>query len=172
MTTAPMKDMAEFLVHAITLEEESAERFDELADALAVHHNDAVVELFRKMAHFSRLHLAEARERAADLDLPHLAPWDYKWPGAESPETVEVFDAHYKMTPWHALSVALDSERRGQTFYAEVAAATQDEAIRAAATEFAAEEAEHVALLEDWLTRYPPPDDDWAEDMDPPVSVD
>ncbi|MGC2856391.1 ferritin-like domain-containing protein [Novispirillum sp. DQ9] len=167
-----MKDLPEFLAHAITLEEESAVRFDELADALEVHHNGEVVELFRKMAHYSRLHLADARKRAEGLDLPHMAPWQYKWPDAESPETVEVFDAHYKMTPFHALSVAVDSERRGQAFYADVAATCPDAAIKALAAEFAEEEAEHVALLEGWLARTPAPADHWSEDMDPPAAVD
>lgn len=170
MTT--IDSLPEFLAHAITLEDESAQRFDELADALEVHHNGEVVELFRKMAHYSRLHLAEAKERAAGLDLPHLAPWDYKWPDAESPETIEVFDAHYKMTPWHGLSIALESEKRGQAFYADLARTSPNATVREQAAEFADEEAEHVALLENWLTRYAPPGDDWAEDMDPPVSVD
>lgn len=167
-----MDSLPEFLAHAITLEEESAQRFDELADALEVHHNGEVVELFRKMAHFSRLHLADARKRAEGMEVPHLAPWQYKWPDSESPETVEVFDAHYKMTPFHALTVALDSEKRGQAFYAAVAEGAGNEEIKVLAREFAEEEAEHVALLEGWLSRTPPPDDHWAEDMDPPAAVD
>lgn len=161
-----------FLAHAIALEEESAQRFDELADALEVHHNGEVVELFRKMAHYSRLHLADARKRAEGLDVPHLAPWEFKWPDSESPETVEVFDAHYKMTPYHALSVALASEKRGQAFYADIAETAEDDGVKVLAKEFADEEAEHVALLEGWLARTPPPDDHWAEDMDPPAAVD
>lgn len=167
-----MKDLPEFLAHAVVLEEESAQRFDELADALEVHNNGPVVELFRKMAHYSRLHLADARKRAEGMDLPHIAAWEFKWPDAESPETVGLFDAHYKMTPHHALSVALDSEKRGQAFYAGIAASSADAEIRALAAEFAEEEAEHVALLEGWLARTPPPDDHWAEDMDPPAAVD
>ncbi|KJS38625.1 MAG: rubrerythrin [Rhodospirillaceae bacterium BRH_c57] len=167
-----MNSLAEFLAHAITLEDESAHRFDELADALEVHHNGDVVELFRKMAHYSRLHLADARKRAEGMDLPHIAPWDYKWPGAESPETIEVFDAHYKMTPFHALTAALDSEKRGQAFYADVAETAKDATLRALAAEFAAEEGDHVNLLQSWLARTPPPDDHWSEDMDPPAAVD
>lgn len=168
-----MKTVPEFLAHAIALEEESASRFDELADALEVHHNGDVVGLFRKMAHFSRLHLEEARQRAAGLDLPHYAPWEFQWPDAESPETVGVDEAHYKMTPHHALKAALASEKRGHAFYAGVAHdGTVDGEVKRLATEFADEEAEHIALLEDWLTKYPPPPRNWDEDMDPPVSVD
>ncbi len=167
-----MKTVPEFLAHAIALEQESAERFDELADALQVHHNGEVVELFRKMAHYSRLHLAEARDAAKGMDLPHYAPWQFEWPDAESPETIEVDEVHYKMTPHHALNAALISERRGEAFYRGITENVEDEEVVRLAAEFAEEEAGHVKLLEDWLGKYPLPEDNWAEDMDPPVSVD
>lgn len=167
-----MKTVAEFLAHAIALEEESAQRFDELADALEVHHNGEVVGLFRKMAEYSRRHLAEARERAAGLTLPSFAPWEFRWPDPESPETVGTDEVHYRMTPHHALTAALASERRGHAFYSTIERTARDDDLRALASAFAAEEMEHIRLLENWLERYPPPGDDWAEDMDPPVSVD
>jgi rubrerythrin len=167
-----MKTVPEFLAHAIALEEESAQRFDELADALQVHHNGDVVELFRKMAHYSRLHLAEARDAAKGMELPHYAPWQFEWPGAESPETIEVEEAHYKMTPHHALSAALTSERRGEAFYSHIAATVEDAEVIRLAKEFSQEELGHVKLLEEWLGKYPLPEENWAEDMDPPVSVD
>ncbi|GAB3459220.1 ferritin-like domain-containing protein [Insolitispirillum peregrinum] len=167
ITTVP-----EFLAHAITLERESAERFDELADALEVHHNGDVVELFRKMAHYSRLHLAEARDAARGLTLPHYAPWEYHWPDAESPETVEIDEVHYRMTPHHALIAAKQSEERGHAFYALIASTCPNAEVQAMAAEFAAEEQMHIRLLLDWLKKYPPPGEHWAEDLDPPVSVD
>lgn len=167
-----MKTVPEFLAHAIALEEESAHRFDELADALEVHHNGEVVELFRKMAHYSRLHLAEAKDAAKDMDLPHYAPWQFEWPDLESPETVDIEASHYKMTPHHALLASLESEKRGQRFYATVAATVADEEVKRLASEFAEEEQGHVRLLTEWLVKYPMPAADWAEDMDPPVSVD
>lgn len=167
-----MKSLAEFLVHAIALEEESADRFDELADAVAVHHNTEVAELFRKMAHFSRLHLAEVQQAAEGLELPHIAPWDMRWPDNESPETVGHDDAHYLMTPHHALKAALVSEQHGFAFYNDLAQDSDDAEIRRLAKEFADEEAQHVALLEEWLLKYPPPDQGWDEDLDPPVVVD
>lgn len=168
MTGAP-----EFLAHALTLEQEAAVRFDELADMLEVHNNtQGVVDLFRKMAHFSRLHYADAKERAKDLDIPALKPWEFKWPGAESPEAGDISDAHYLMTPHHALQLALASETQGFDFYQALADHSAHEDVRDMAREFAEEEAEHVATLKEWLVRYPEPDDAWNEDMDPPVSVD
>ncbi|WP_404378946.1 ferritin family protein [Caenispirillum salinarum] len=175
MSTA-FKDMTgvpEFLAHALQLEQEAAVRFDELADMLEVHNNHkGVVELFRKMAHFSRLHLAEAKERAVGVDVPAMKPWEFKWPGDEAPESGEITDAHYLMTPHHALKLALASETQGFDFYRGLADNSADQDVRAMAREFADEEAEHVATLKEWLDRYPEPDSAWDEDMDPPVSVD
>ncbi|GAA0582922.1 ferritin family protein [Caenispirillum bisanense] len=168
-----MTGVPEFLAHAITLEQEAAVRFDELADMLEVHNNHkGVVELFRKMAHFSRLHLAEAKDMAEGIAVPKLAPWEFKWPGEESPESGAIEDAHYLMTPHHALSLALASETRGFDFYQSLADKAADADVRRMAQEFADEEADHVATLKEWLGRYPTPDAAWAEDMDPPVSVD
>ena len=168
-----MASVAEFLAHAIALEQEAAERFDELADTLETHNNaEGVVELFRKMAHYSRLHLAEARERAGDIALPNLAPWDFKWPGDESPETPDHREAHYRMTAWHALSLTLASERQAHAFYGALANHAADAEVRALAAEFTEEEAEHVEILEDWLARTPEPAEDWDHDPEPPVAVD
>ncbi len=168
----PMETVGKFLAHAIALEEESAVRFDELADALEVHHNTEVTELFRKMAHYSRLHLQEAREMANGVDMPHIKPWEFEWPDEEAPETPEMEGTHYLMTPYHALNLALVSEQRGQEFYAGIAEKGEDPKVRELAAEFANEEAEHVSLLQEMLTRYPEPKEGWDEDMDPPVVAD
>jgi rubrerythrin len=167
-----MKTVGEFLAHAIALEEESAVRFDELADALEVHHNAEVTELFRKMAHYSRLHLAEAKEMANGVDVPHIKPWEFEWPDEEAPETPEIEGTHYLMTPYHALALALESEKRGQGFYQGLADTHENKDVRTLAKDFADEEAEHVKLLSDMIQRYPAPKEGWDEDMDPPNVAD
>ncbi len=168
-----MTDLPTFLAHAIALENEAAERYDDLAGSMDVHHNPEVAELFRQMAHFSRLHAGQVTERAAGIDLPKLRPWDYQWKGMEEgPETADFGNTHYLMTPWHCLQLALINERRGQKYYQGIADASADPAIRAMAQEMADEEAEHVAMLEKWLSRVEAPADDWDLDTDPPVVSD
>ncbi|WP_440997034.1 ferritin-like domain-containing protein [Arhodomonas sp. SL1] len=168
-----MESVAFFLAHAVTLEEDAADRYDELADALEVHNNPDVVDLFRKMAHYSRLHLAEARERAeAEGGLPKLKPWEYEWPGDESPESGAIEASHYLMTPAHALRLAHEAETRAHRFYAACAAGTENPSLRELAEAFAEEEAGHARELEGWMALYPEPPADWDEDPDPPVSVD
>lgn len=171
---SPLDDLGVFLVHAVVLEDEAATRYDALADTMEVHHNDEVAALFRQMASYSRLHLDEAMQHAAKQSggLPDLKPWDFNWPGAESPESGEVESTHYMMTPHHALKLALAAERSAHSFYADIAANARSEHIRELAAEFAAEEAEHAEALEEWLQRYPTPPRAWDEDLDPPAAVD
>ncbi|MFA7430984.1 MAG: ferritin family protein [Rhodospirillaceae bacterium] len=149
-----MQTIEEFLAHAIRLEEEAALRFDELAEACLTNGNTDVAAFFRQMADFSRLHLADARARGGFRDLPVLPPSKDLWSDGMSPEAAgwEGTDPFLSVT--RALEVALESEKQGLAFYADVAAATTDPEIRAAAQEFADEEADHVTQLEVWITRH------------------
>ncbi len=147
-------DVESFLAHAVLLEEQAGLRFDELADACESYGNPEVVTLFRRMAHFSRLHLAEAKSRAGFRDLPTLTPATLAWGGEESPEAASIMGADPYVNVTRALEIALDSERAGQAFYAVVRDGLSDPEIVAFAREFADEEAEHVAELEGWLSRH------------------
>lgn len=147
-------DVAAFLAHAVCLEEEAGLRFDELADSCDSYGNPEVSALFRKMAHFSRMHLKEARARAAYHDLPDLAAGFTAWGADEGPESASMMGADPYSSIGHALEVALASERAGQAFYQAVYDGTSDPEIRAMAREFAEEEGEHVAELERWVARH------------------
>ncbi|MGE5506477.1 MAG: ferritin-like domain-containing protein [Actinomycetota bacterium] len=168
----PSTKVATFLAHAIAMETEAAERYDELADVMEVHNNPEVAALFRQMAEYSRLHGASVVKRAEGHDLPRLKSWEYRWNTPEPPEVGGGECAHYLMTSYHALEFALENERRGQEFYAGCASTTSDAEIRRMATEMAAEEAEHVEELERWLARTPKPATSWAEDPDPALVAD
>lgn len=164
-----MNSLELFLAHALRLEEDSAVNYDGMADALDVHRKNDVSRLFRKMAHYSRLHLAEAENRAAGLDLPHLKTWEYQWPDGDSPENAPADEIDYEMTEREALLVALKGERGALAFYRSVADATSDPGIKTLAMEFVSEESGHVAILEDWLTRYP--ETPRVLDLDPPAEI-
>lgn len=159
-----------FLAHAVELESEAAERYDELADSMEAHNNVEVAKLFRDLAGYSRKHRDEVKGVAADYGgLPKVAPWDFQWDNTpESPEAAAFENAHYLMTPHHALKMALICETQGQKYYAAVAAETKDPTVASLAREFADEEGGHVALVRQWLQRYPAPPEGWDEDPDPP----
>ena len=140
-----------FLSYAIKLEEEATLRFGQLADAMDAAGNKQVGTLFRKLSDYSRLHLADAKARAGFRDVPVRLPKDYEWPEFESPETAEIWATDPMIAYDQALSIALDSEKRGYEFYKLVLDSTTDPEIRAMAKEFVAEEAEHVEWLEHWI---------------------
>ena len=165
-----MSDVALFLAHAIALESEAAERYDELADAMEVHNNPGVAEMFRKQAQFSRLHWNEIKETAKGIELPKLKPWEYPW--QEGPESAATDRTHYLMTPFHCIQLALQNERRGHQYYADVAYKTKDPDVKKLATQFAAEEAQHVVMLEKWAANVEEPEADWDLDLDPPAVTD
>ncbi len=165
-------DIALFLAHAVALEQEAADRYDELADAMETHNRPEICELFHKLAHFSRLHLAEVKGIAEGHDLPKLKPWEFQWEGGESPEAAPTEMAHYMMTPHHCLTMALFNEKKGRDYYAQQAEGGKTEEVRKLAALFASEESEHVVMLEKWLDTVDAPSDDWDEDMDPPVITD
>jgi rubrerythrin len=146
-----MDSVEEFLAYAIRLEQEAALRFGQLADAMATVGNREVMELFRRLSEYSRLHLGEARARAGFRQLPDLKPADYQWPDIESPETAAIWATDPFIGREQALQVALDAERAGLAYYQGVLDTTDDPEIRVMAREFVAEELLHVSELERWL---------------------
>lgn len=162
-----MSDMDTFLAYSVALEEEAADRHDELAGMMDVHNNPEVAETFRKLAHYSRLHAKEIRDHSQGSDLPVIAPWDFGWDSMEGPETADIGEMNYLMTTHQALKIAMSNEKRAHNFYFDISRDSPDEAVRALAGEFADEEKEHLALLEKWLANCPEPAAE-IYDPDPP----
>ncbi len=158
----------ELLAHAHALEAEAVDRYNLLADQMEAHNNMEVAELFRKMAVIEGKHVERVNHLSEGRELPHISPWDHQWEG-ESPEALDSSAVHYLMTPHHALQLAVQHEKQAADFYAEVVETASEEEVRDLAKTLAAEEHEHVALLQKWLEKVPEPDEDWAEDPDPPT---
>jgi rubrerythrin len=163
-----MTDLPIFLAYSVALEEEAAERHEDLADMMDVHHNPEVAETFRKLARYSRLHANEIREHSQGGSLPVIAPWDFCWDDMEGPETADLADVNYLMNTAHALKIAMGNERRAHDFYFDISKDSPDAEVRALAAEFAEEEAEHLELLKEWETRIADSVDETAFDPDPP----
>ena len=86
-----------FLAHAIQLEREAARRYEDLAATTATDGNAELKEFFTRMAHFSRLHLADAMARGGFRELPVLSPEEFSWP-----EGVALTLAHF-CSPKHPI---------------------------------------------------------------------
>jgi len=163
---------ADLLACAHAMEVEAAERYEEFAAQMRQHGNLEIAALFGKLAAIERKH---AEALAADLKRgghalgarPALAV-----PGQEGLETASGDALHYLMTPMHALAIALANEQRAFEFFADLAERPLPAELRRLASEFAAEERAHVALVREWLARLPKAAEDWDYDPDEPTMPD
>jgi rubrerythrin len=149
------KELAQFLAHSLELESEARERYEELADAMAQHHNDAVAQFFMRMSEEASHHLAEVADLAKGMVLPELKAWEFNWPEAESPETASYEAMHYRMSLRQAMSLALENEHAAERYYREVADNTDDAETAGIAAQFADEELSHAAELGCMLKELP-----------------
>lgn len=160
----------ELLAHALAMETEAAERYGELADQMEMHRKTAVAAIFRRLEQAEQKHLDELTTMCAGMTLPHFAPWDFKWNGAESPEAIDTGKVSYHLTVQGAVQLALDHERKALAFYAGIADHAGDVEVKKLARQFADEEKEHVGWLEAWLAGCSPADGLALDDPDPPLS--
>ena len=160
------------MTYALWLELDAVERYRELADAMEMHNNRDVSELFRKMSTIEGKHVDKIMKQMGWTKVPPLPQGAAPWPGFESPETAAHDDVHYLMQPYHALALALKGEERAHRFFESLARAATTPAVRRAATEMAEEEREHVELVRAWMAKVPRPNDDWNDDPDPPRYTD
>jgi len=148
-----MDNIQNFLLRAIRLESDSAQRADELADAMQTWGNKEVEAFFRKMAEYSRIHLKEAMTLAGfrhagelpaeDDGSDRIATESAAWWGVDGLIGIE-----------HAIELAIAGEQRALEYYEAVAAGTSNEKLKELAETFAAEEREHVAELNRVLLRH------------------
>ena len=102
------------------------------------------------------------------MDLPLLAPWEFKWLHAEAPELVDTLALHYLMSPQLVLSLALDAERKAFEFFSDVAATATENGLSEVARKFAAEEEEHIPMIQEMIERVGPASTQLDEDLDTP----
>jgi len=163
----PSGQYADFMSRAYTMELDATERYAQFAEQLETHNNREVAQLFRKLADIEALHAKRILDEMQWPSIPALPP-AYAWDGAEAPETAPFDSLHYLMQPWHALEIALRCEREALQYYEDIAASRAPKQVRDTAREMAAEEAEHVRLIKEWMKRVPRPEAGWDEDPDPP----
>lgn len=167
MTAGSPANLEALMLQALAMEQDAAQRYADLADAMEMHNNADVADLFRRMATIEERHAAQIMQKMGWDHAPAPSPAP-AWEGLEAAETVDLDDVHYLMRPWHALQLALRAEQRAERFFGALARGTPDPSLRDAALELQQEEHEHVELIHAWLARVPQPEPDWAVDPDPP----
>ena len=168
MNTPPIETRAEFLAHVLALETETIERYELFADQMEVANNRETAEIFHRLAEMQRQRLERAEVMAADEEIPRIAPWDFCWGPEHESVVPEAGDTHYLMMPYHALTLALDAERRVDGFFQDMAAESPTPELGHLSEGFIAECSERMAHLRQWRDGFPRPEDDWDEDHDPP----
>jgi rubrerythrin len=158
-----LETVAELYVHAIAIEREAAERYAELAERMADLGNQEVAALFHFLARAEARHLAELRRRTEGVALPELCA-DYSWLHEGPPETVARDLVFRLMTQRDALEIALLAEKRARAFFEHAVRIADDPAVRALAREMAAEEAEHIAMVQELLSKTPVPLASWISE--------
>jgi len=158
----PIRSAAELYAHAIAIEREAAERYTEFAQRMDDLGNEAVAAVFATLARLETEHLVALEREADGLRLPTLQTHDYRWLDAGAPETPARELIFRLVTPHNALAIALGAETRAQAFFEGVLLTAEDRAARDLAREMAAEESEHVVLIEQLLQRTPGALVDWA----------
>jgi rubrerythrin len=143
--------------HALAIEHEAEARYRELAGHMADAGNDAVADLFLRLARFEGEHAYHLAKKSLGLEIPLLAPGEYAWLdcGAPVPEARALI--YRMMTPRMALEIALRAEERAKAFFEQVLAESRNATIRALAAEFVLEEESHIAWVENALTHLPRP---------------
>jgi rubrerythrin len=161
--------LLEFFAYSTELEQESEERYSELADVMATHHNDEVATFFSRMAGDASNHLAEVTLLSSGEELPQIEAWEFDWPDAEPPESLSYEAVHYRMSLQQAMQLALANERAAEIFYRDYSRRSEDSEVRRIASEFADEEASHADALELLLQQVPEVSEIARIDDDDPV---
>ncbi len=138
--------LAEFFGHAIRLETAAEQAYRDLVQRVLDQKRLDAMEFFDQMAEYARLHREAMQAEAAALDIPLPASATHATVAVENPT-----GAPASVALEDAMQEALDAERRGVRFYADVAAAAEDDELRRIAATFADEERAHVAALERFM---------------------
>ena len=143
--------LAELLLHALVIELEAMQRYKELAKMMEQTGNMKVAKIFARMSDIEAKHAEIIDQRIRGRSLPVITPSQYHWQGVEAPENTDSNRLFHLMTPCQAMRLALDNEKRAYEFFADVVDDSTDERVREMAAEFAVEEEQHVAWVEEWL---------------------
>jgi rubrerythrin len=156
-----VKTSAELLAIARLMEERSAERYRELAEAFETSCNLDTAEAFRDLAEGEDRHAAELPALAGNA--PRVIPW-----GEDDPEIADPSAVHYLMHPWHAVDMALRHQRETLALFTALAEKSPHAEVKAEAGRLIERERGHVERMQAKLDALPLPPEDWDDDDDPP----
>ena len=133
MSKAPaspkVSNLNDLLAVAYQIEIDAVDRYKMLADQMETHNNAELTKVFRDLARAEGIHGEEIRRMAGDFDVAAHAREISKFAG-ESPEEADLGEAHYLMTPWHALQMSLAGEERALAYFTSIVENAKDEKVK------------------------------------------
>lgn len=155
---------------AYQIEADAVARYEMLAAQMETHNNPELAYVFRDLARAEGIHAAEIERLAGGgQEIREHALTVAKWQRTESPEAVDLAEAHYLMTRADALRMALAGEERALAYYQNLLQTATDPEMKKLAAHFAEEEAEHVELCHRLIRKYQDADGP-GSDPDPAIS--
>ena len=146
---------AELWACALLIETNAVDTYEMLADQMQMHNNQEVADFFSKMVDIEKLHVQHIEKMSRNIKLPTIDESTIAWPDNQPPESPHHESMHYLMTPHHAVLQAIEAEKSALVFYQQITSSDAPDKVRNWAKELAAEEEEHVELLQHWLQKYP-----------------
>ncbi|WP_275099800.1 hypothetical protein [Sedimenticola hydrogenitrophicus] len=168
MTALRIANKPELLARTLTMLSETVERYDLFADQMEVVNNPQAAEIFRWLEQKQRERTQVVQDLSEGLALPHIPPWDYHWDDAINIEVPGHASAHYMMTPYHTLTLAIDVEQSAADLFDNIERDTELPEVRKLAHGFAREANAFCDYLKQKREHYPLPQAGWDEDEDPP----
>lgn len=154
---------------AILIEEEAAERYQELADQMESHHTAEAAQFYRMMVVNETKHGKELMERRDHLfgEAPRNVERSMLWE-VEAPSYDRV---HVFMSAREALHVALEAEEKAYGFFVGAIEHVTDASVKKLFEELREEEIEHQELVKRELAKLPEgPTADVDDYADEPVA--
>src|SRR5512140_2760846 len=138
---------------AILIEEEAAERYQELADQMESHHTADAAQFYRMMVVNETKHGKELMERRDHLfgEAPRTVERSMLWE-VEAPSYDRV---HVFMAAREALNVALEAEEEAYAFFVAALEHVADPTVKKLFEELKGEEIEHQELVKRELAKLP-----------------
>ena len=157
----PIRTVEEFYAHALAIEREAAERYEEFAAHFEDRGEDALAGLCRNLAGLERGHFEELAASCREVTIPAIAAESYRWLEGDSPEAPAREMLYRIASPRHLLEIALAAEWRAREFFIGVTRTAPDMKVRELASVMAAEEIEHVKWVRQALEYHVATGADW-----------
>jgi rubrerythrin len=144
-----VESLDELFALAHAMEQEAADRYDDLAEEMRKQGKPDLAEVFSQLGSAEREHVDSvaqwSQSRRGKAPDPALVRW--QTPEAIDPEAAAEVKTSRLMTPYRALAMAVRNEERAFAFWSYLAAYSGDPEIKKASEAMAREELGHVAAL-------------------------